>query len=82
MQVTERSDRAFLRMSVCEGTQPEQLTAAAALIQRLPGVLRVGGNLAAGQLEILVRYPAAGLLREIHGVLRAIHAEIAALKVH
>jgi len=69
-------------MSVCEVTAPEQLNAAAALIQRLSGVLRVGVNLAAGQLEVLFQYPTVGLLREIHTVLRAVNSEIVASKVY
>ena len=69
-------------MSVCEGTVPEQLNAAVALIQWLPGVLRVGVDLAAGQLEILFQYPTRGLLRKIHTALRAVNSEIVASKVY
>jgi len=74
--------KALLRMSLRDGTTPEQLTAAAALIQSLPGVLRVRVDLAARQFEIRFAFPTAGLLPEIHAALRAANGEIVASKVY
>jgi len=82
MKTDDQNETGVLRLSVCEGTKVSQLRAAAVLIRGLPGVLRVGANLAAGQLEILFLDPTVGLLREVHAVLRIVNTDMAASKVY
>lgn len=82
MKIDDQSETAVVRILVCNATAANQLKAAAALIQGLPGVFRVGVDLATAQLEILFQYPTAGLLREIYAMVRLVNTEIVALKVY
>ena len=66
---------------MCKRTVSEHLQTAGTLIEGLPGVLRVGVDIAARQIEILFQYPSVGLLREIYAVLDSANSEVVASKV-
>jgi len=82
VKIDDQIKTGMLRLFVCDGTRAGQLKAAAALIQRLPGVRRVSINSAAGHLDILFLEPAMGLLQAIHAVLLTVNTDMAASKVY
>jgi len=81
MKQDERPELAMLKLSVRDGSDADYLERAAGEIRRLPSVVRVRVDIQSGQIEIVFKYPAEGLLRQIHGALQSAHCEIVAGKI-